>query len=819
MASLIEINYDRIPEMVINWFDQLPPETRAYIILGIGVVCISFVAYLGYIFVSAHFDSKKPIYKLEVNFPKADEIEDDQRQIEAMRSFFGSIHAINESERLSFEIHKTYEYLTLLITCSSVNNVESIRKYLTSIKGLTISLTREEPLEEYQRSYAKRLVLNKNFFTINLEEKALFSKLIDYLSSLSSEEKGSVLFLMRPVQNKDHKIERLIYKNDQVQAKNRTRLTKQSSDNENLSQKQKGELFLVQIYTLGSSSKISRELASIFKILGNKSKFISKNVIGSQKALKLRPRYLFRENLFTPYFRSWFGSYLTSNELAVMIHPTKLERGNYKPNKSLIIESTPEFLEDGEDKLLIGTSHVATGEERRVYFPKENLRRHLYVLGSTGSGKSTVLIRTALSACEDNDKSLIFFDPHEVDLQMIAARLPDLSNVIYFKIGGLTKDNQSGQERKISFNPLFSFKTTDIQKDTLTEDILTILEQEAKDGDLGTSIKKLLKLLISTGVHFADAYYKYLVEVIKLEPEKAEEIVKERQITLPDLPYILRDSYKYRSVVEQVFLHYGDKNIAFKWEHEIKDYMINKGILDGVDNRFSNLLTDTILPVFEGNGFRIADFIRENKKVLIPISETGFGNISKKMITKLLLSQTWAYVQQSYDPENESEKVQIIIDEMQEAESPLLPRMLSEARKYGASLILAHQYLNQVSQRFLNSVLGNVGSTLIFNMGNQQEVKEIVGLFGGEIQSKDISNLPPFHGFLRTIQNQGAKGRALLSFKTMDYRTEFAEINDKERLQKLSNETLEKYGEPVDKLFDKRKKKLQDAEEYFLFGF
>jgi hypothetical protein len=154
---------------------------------------------------------------------------------------------------------------------------------------------------------------------------------------------------------------------------------------------------------------------------------------------------------------------------------------------------------------------------------------------------------------------------------------------------------------------------------------------------------------------------------------------------------------------------------------------------------------------------------------------------------------------------------------MQEAESPLLPRMLSEARKYGASLILAHQYLNQVSKTFLNSVLGNVGSTLIFNMGNQQEVKEIVGLFAGDIEEKDISNLPPFQGFLRTIK-AGNKGRALLSFETMDYRTEFKEINDKERLNQLSNDTLAKYGEPVKELLNRRKMKLKSAEKYFLFG-
>ena len=102
-------------------------------------------------------------------------------------------------------------------------------------------------------------------------------------------------------------------------------------------------------------------------------------------------------------------------------------------------------------------------------------------------------------------------------------------------------------------------------------------------------------------------------------------------------------------------------------------------------------------------------------------------------------------------------------------------------------------------------------------MGNQQEVKEIVGLFAGDIEEKDISNLPPFQGFLRTIK-AGNKGRALLSFETMDYRTEFKEINDKERLNQLSNDTLAKYGEPVKELYNRRKMKLKSAEKYFLFG-
>ncbi len=811
MASpLFEIKYEKIPEFFINIYNNLTPETKAYFILALGLIAICFVLYLGYVFIDTIFDKRKKIYKLELIFPKADQT-NEANYIRSMQSFFSSVHSVCERERLSFEIHKVNENISIILTTTKLEILETLKKYLTSIQGISMQVTTEEPLKNYEKSYAKRLYLDYSFFTINLEEKSLFTRVVDYLASLDNESRGSILFFIRPIRDKDRQIHQLINKNDQSQKSSSIRSTKQTLDSENLIQKTKNHMFLVQVYVLGNKKQIPRELASIFKIMNAKARFVSKSLLGRKNASKLSNRHLQKENLFTRYLRGWFGSYLNSNELSLMIHPTDVERGIFKPTKSVIIESSPEFFEAEANKLLIGSSHNKLGEKKSIYLPVENLRRHLYILGSTGSGKSTVLIRTALSACKDKTKSLIFFDPHEVDLEMIARRLPDLSDVVYFKLGAENSD------RTISFNPLFSFRTTDVQKDTLTEDILNILEQEAKDNDLGTSIKKLLKFLISTGVHFADAYYKYLVEVKALSPEQAEKLVYERQITLPDLSNVLKKNSSFKDTLLTIFSNYGNKNIALRWQQELDDYLVNKAILDGIDNRLSNIVTDTTQPLLEGNSFDIRELIKNNKKILIPISESVFGNVSKKMITKLLLAQIWSYAQFIYDPDNEAERVQIIIDEMQEAESPLIPRMLSEARKYGVSLVLAHQYLNQVSQKFLNSVLGNVGSTLIFNMGNQKEIKEIVGLYGGDIEEKDISNLPPFSGFLRTLKNNN-QGRALMSFETMDYRTEFEEINSREVIKKLITDNLEEYGEDKNVLFEKRRAKVSDAEKYFFYN-
>jgi DNA helicase HerA-like ATPase len=810
MSSLIDFKYSDSIKFIDSLYNHIDPEVKACTIFYVFTALTCILGYILYIFTNAKVDQKRALFRVEISFPKIDS-QVEVEYISSMQAFWNSTHDLLQNERVSFEIHKVDEFITLHITTPDKSALKNITKYLTSIKGLTITQTTFDPLGSYTHSYAKRLVLTNNFFSINLEEKNLFSKLIDYLSSLPNDQQGSVLFYLRPVSEKDNKIENLIRKNDLIICQNQRHYTKLEQANFNLSQKLKGKMFLVQIYVIGNKKQTPRSLASIFKIQSGKNKFNTFSLWGIKNAVKLKYRYVCRENIFTSILRSWFGSYLTSHELALMIHPTQIERGIFKSNKSIIMESTPEFLERGDNKLLIGSSYLKTGEKKQVFFPSENLRRHMYILGSTGSGKSTVLIRTALSAAKQQDKAMIFFDPHEQDLNMIVRRLPNLDDVVYFKL------DSELSNRKITFNPLFSFQTTDTQKDTLTEDILNIFEQEAKDGDLGTSIKKLLKFLISTGVHFADAYYKYLIDIEQLSTERAVQLVNERQITLPDLPYILRKNSSYRLFLEKVFFNYQGKNISLRWEKEIDEFQLNKSILDGIDNRLSNIITDTIQPIFEGNSFDIKKLIRENKKILIPISETSFGNISKKMITKLLLTQIWSYVQYSYDPKDEKERVQIIIDEMQEAESPLLPRMLSEARKYGASLILAHQFLNQVSTKFLNSVLGNVGSMLVFNMGNYQEVKEIVGMFGGEITAKDISNLSPFHGFLRTIREEN-KGRALLSFQTMDYRTEFEEIHDDQRVNELIIDTLEKYGEESKNLFEKRKAKLEDAERYFLFS-
>ena len=810
MASLINFDYSKIPEIVEDSFNSQPDTTKTYVLISISAFFGLVILYVIWIFISVYLEKKQNIYKLEINFPLI-ELHQNQEYISSMQAFFNSSSEILAGQRMSFEVHKTDGFISVILTASDQKVLNNLTKLLTSIRGLTITQTVVDPLDYYTKSYAKRIFLQKNLYSISQEETNLFGKLVDFLASIPKQEQGGVMFLVRNLTDKEYQIEKQINKNDSYINQTQHKNTKLEKASQSLSFKLKGKLFLVQIYLIGSTSEITRSLASIFQIQNDLNKFVSKSLSSSNNALKLKVRHITKENLFTGIFRSFFGSYLTSHELALMIHPTHSERGIFKPNKTTIIESSPEFLESGENKLLIGRSHLATGEEKQVFLPTENFRRHLYVLGSTGSGKSTVLIRTALSACKDKSKALIFFDPHEQDLNMIVRRLPDLDDVVYFKF------DSSGTDKKITFNPLYSFGTTDLQKDALIEDILNILEQEAKDGDLGISIKKLLKLLISTGVHFADAYYKYLTEIENLEPETAKMIVFERQLTLPDLSYILKKKYGYKKVIETIFLNYKGKNISLKWQNEIDDYLINKGILDGIDNRLSNIVTDSIQLMFEGNSFDIKELIKQNKKILIPISETAFGNISKKMITKLLLAQTWSYVQYSYNPDNEKEKVQIIIDEMQEAESPLLPRMLSEARKYGASLILAHQFIQQVSTKFLNSVLGNVGSMLVFNMGNYEEVKSVVGMFGGDIEPKDISNLPPFQGFLRTIREHN-KGRALLSFETMDYRTEFNEVNDEQTVNSLVQTTLDTYGQTAEELYQKRMEKMENTEEYFLFN-
>jgi Type IV secretory system Conjugative DNA transfer len=774
MAGLIPFEYQDIP----NWFSknyQSNPDFRNFIFssaLGLaGVIGISKV----WLRSLDELELKKPVYSVKLNFPQieAREVADCLVQIEGILN--GLAYQL-QSERMSFEIHKTGNLIDLLVSCTSNELLNTIKRSFTTIKKLSMSEVIKDPLDIYsfkkgeefafanssdasanaptsatkggnsKPHFIRQVYQAKSYFPINTQYQGFFKAVIDYLTSLESTQQASLLFCFKAI-DRSYKIDQIISKKQLLREHERSLPPKTLQDISQYQAKQAGSIFLTRIYAVSNQKSVCSALCSKFGIFnsGSRNFYASKllnrfNIFTSLHFSPLRlvqKRFVPQDTFFIRWLRKSYGSYLNTRELALLFHPDIIKRGAFKTQKVNILEASPDFVNPKADSILVGKSYKLTGEKLPIYLSANTRRRHNYLVGTTGSGKSTMLIREALSVAERGQQALVFFDPHQVDLVKVALRLQDWERVVYFD---LTAENS---QNIISFNPLFSFGTSITEKTSLAQDIIHILSEQAREKgqEMGTTILNMINLLVTTGVHFADAYYQFLIKQ-DYPPEVAKKRVFEKQITLPDLAFCLRKGAKYEPMFAKVFEDYTGSITTHVWTGSVRDsYSLNQAIISGIENRFVDFTNDTILPMLEGNKFRIDELVQQKKIILIPITNQSVGITTKKLLTKLTNISIWSSVQRLYDP-SEPYICSIIIDEVQEAINPVIPRMLSEARKFGVSVTLAHQYLNQLvvgnDSSFLNAILGNVGSASIFQMQNIQEVKNISAIFGGEVSEQDV---------------------------------------------------------------------------------
>jgi DNA helicase HerA-like ATPase len=787
--------------------DNMGGEQTANILLLSGMIIAVIIGYIGYIIFKGIQDKKKDIHKLRIQFPNP-EHENEFRYKELMTSFFNSVHKLLQQNRMSVEVHKVKRKIELFITYNNKQIEKSLKGYLTSIEGVVLEeVDNYDPIDEYEEIFANRMVLSQDFYPINTDHKNFYKVFIDYLSSLEDNEQASLTIRLRPTQGKEEKVRSQLQKKDKTLAEDQSYHEIYKEEKDGLLRKSQHKMFLADIDVLGNTPKTRDGLISVVAGLGtNKNSLITKK---GRKETLLKNRFIPFETLLTPFFRKKVGSYLNAEELATIIHPAKLERGKYQTNETIVLEASPEFVEEMDDNTWIGESVMKTGKHVNVYLPTENLDRHVYLAGSTGMGKSTVLIKLFLSLAEKKkDSSLVMFDPHGEDLLKIAFRLKDWSRVIYFNLAESTKT--------FTFNPLFSFKTSLKDKDNRTEQIYKIIAEEAEkqNKDMGTSIQKLIKFLIQTSVHFPDAYFKYLTEDLEITIKEAEKIVRERQITFADFPYILRRGSVYQSILKTVFQDYPE-DIALKWLTLEEWYTPNKSVLDGVENRLSFVVQDSLIDLFEATRFDITEAVDESKIVLMPLSEQSFGKISKKLVTKFFLNELWTHAQSKTTAEERSDAY-VFIDEFQEAQLDIVDDLLAQARKYKIRLILANQFLGQLWENIRKSVMGNVSTLFSFKVQNLEEAETISPLFKNKIQPEDIASLPKFNAYLRTLDTGGRDDVAFMSFKTVNYEDQIPEKHNFDELLKLNEKCLEKYGEDRKRLKQIRLFRIKNPQEYFL---
>lgn len=383
------------------------------------------------------------------------------------------------------------------------------------------------------------------------------------------------------------------------------------------------------------------------------------------------------------------------------------------------------------DGMLIG-ENVYRGVRRPVMLLDDDRRRHLYILGQTGTGKSSLLRNMILQDIEAN-RGVAVLDPHGELVDAILPCIPRhrVDDVIYI--------NPEMEDLTVGLNLLEH--TGALERDRVVNQLLEIFYR------LYSNVPEAL----------GPAFELYFRNSALLEMADTSEP--------PMLDGILRifNDPQYRKTR---LAQCRDPLIAGFWHLATKgsgDYSLeNFGLY--ITNKLSRILYNTLIRRIVLQPRSTIDFsevLNGGRILLVDLCKGRLGDTNTAFLGMLLtaLIQRAAFARTSAADKGELRDFHLYIDEFQNVATDSFITILSEARKYRLCATLTNQYLHQIPKEIANAVSGNVGSMLVFRTG-AVDADLLVQEFGTAVEREDLLNLPNFHAYMKTL----VQGQAIAPF-------------------------------------------------------
>jgi hypothetical protein len=225
-------------------------------------------------------------------------------------------------------------------------------------------------------------------------------------------------------------------------------------------------------------------------------------------------------------------------------------------------------------------------------------------------------------------------------------------------------------------------------------------------------------------------------------------------LTILALPRLLTDD----AFRERVTVRVRDPVVRAFWREEYARYerRFRLEAIAPIQNKIGRLLASAPLRnIFGQTRSRFdAAFLMNHGRILIAnLSKGVIGEDHARLLGAILVSQfQWAAMQRALAPEAPRTPFYLYIDEFQSFATEALVSILAEARKYGLSLVIAHQYLDQLPDSIRQSVFGNCGNLIAFRVG-QRDARILEDEFGGEVKSGNLVSLSRFEFYARLLEH------------------------------------------------------------------
>ena len=474
-------------------------------------------------------------------------------------------------------------------------------------------------------------------------------------------------------------------------------------------------------------------------------------------------------------YRQWkkrlngFGnkeSLLVEKELAGLFHfpdsrYNKIPTIQWIPYK--VLPPPPDAPKEG---IIIGVNKHR-GVETQIRFKDGDRTRHEYIIGKSGSGKSALLSWQARQDIQ-NGQGVCIVDPHGDLIEDALAHIPKerAKDVVLF--------DPSDGERPLGLN-LLEAKTEE-EKDRASLDAMEIFIKLFGNEIFGPRIQ-----------HY---FRNGCLTLMDDEEEGA---------TLIDVPRLFVDDEFQRYKVSKC------KNVVVRsfWENEIAKTGAREKeeMIPYFSAKFGPFITNTTMRNIIGqpkSAFNVRQIMDEGKILLVNLSKGKIGDINAQLLGLIFVNKVnMAAMQRADVPREQRRRFYLYVDEFQNFITDAFASILSEARKYELALIMAHQYIGQLTDKtsayeganskVRDAVFGNVGSILSFKIG-AEDAEYMAKEFAPVLSEQDVIGIPNYHCYVKLNIN----GTSSRPFSMMTLYDE-SERNEK-RAQLIKEYSRMKYG-------------------------
>ncbi len=348
--------------------------------------------------------------------------------------------------------------------------------------------------------------------------------------------------------------------------------------------------------------------------------------------------------------------------------------------------------------------------------------RHMYMIGKTGVGKSTLYQNMALQDIH-NRNGVCFIDPHGESIEWLLERIPAnrYEDVILF--------DPSDSDFPFGLNLLEW--TTESEKDFLVAELISIfykLFDPDKTGVIGPQFEHWLRnaaLTVMSGEGGS------LIEIPKLFVDRRFEAAKRKTVTDP-----LVQEFWSKQMAQTADFH----------KSEMLNYFTSK---------FGSFINNALMRNLIGqhkSSFSFDDVINGEKILLVNLSKGKIGEPNAHVLGLILIAKLQAAVlKRAHVPEIERSPFYLYVDEFHNVVTDTFAGMLSESRKYGLGVHLTNQYFAQLPKVIQDAVLGNVGTLAAFEIG-VEDAEQLSKEFA-PFEKDDFINLERYNYYIKLMIN------------------------------------------------------------------